>query len=240
MKFHSLVVRFLRYLFGVKDDDESGKEEARVLFWALLISFFIWKFMLYKISIKGLRFFEEPGLSGLLSLILNFIAEHTGVEFIKNLNITKYIENFDSFWSMPIIVLVCFIINRHALSLYSRNKSEGKRKIVHYGAFVAHMFFIYISLLKFQWWGLLYFVVIFLTSYMWYLYYKYCKKQLKNIYYKNIFIECNVKYCRDIVVTSISLVPVIVIWVIYCTLLKLWGPPPGKSQLTISWRSLHQ
>ena len=105
MKFHSLVVRFLRYLFGVKDDDESGKEEARVLFWALLISFFIWKFMLYKISIKGLRFFEEPGLSGLLSLILNFIAEHTGVEFIKNLNITKYIENFDSFWSMPIILL---------------------------------------------------------------------------------------------------------------------------------------
>ena len=224
MKFYSPVIRSLESALGVEDNDKDGKVQVRFLFWAVVASLFTWKLVVYwslhNGKINGSRFFKEPGFGRLTDSVLNFIADRTGMEFIKNLNIIKSIEKFDPFWSILIIAVVCFIISRHALSQYSRD--EGKS--IHYYALLAHMFVFYISLLKFQWYGFLYFVAIFLASLVWYIYYR---RRLQDISYQEIFIGYNVGSSAVILIFSIGLAPTIVFLAFLYMASKLWGPSPS-------------
>lgn len=224
MKFYSPVIRFLESVFGVEDNDKDGKVQVRFLFWAVVASLFTWKLMVYwslhNGKINGSRFFKEPGFGRLTDSVLNFIADRIGMEVIKNLNIIKFIENFDLFWSILIIIVICFIINRHALSQYNRDKGKN----IHYYALLAHMFMFYISLLKFQWCGLLYFVAIFLTSLVWYIYYS---RRLQDISWQEILKEYSIVYSAVIFIFSIGLAPMMVFLALLYMASKLWGPSPN-------------
>lgn len=242
MKFYSPMIRLLERLSGVEDNDKNGKVQVRFLFWAVVPSLFLLKLIMYSLNFaEGVKEYpclaepleenfswiieifkflsEEPGFSELASSVLSFIADHTGMEFIKNLNIIKFIENFDPFWSSPIIVLICFIINRHALYQYNRDKGRG----LHYYALLAHMFMFYTCILKFQWFGLLlYIVAIFITSSVWYL--LYIKRPL-GVSYGDIF-AYNLVYSFLIsILTPLYALFVAVIAVPYM-IVELWGPSP--------------
>ncbi len=217
MKFYASVIGFMEDLLGVKDDDKNGKAQVKFLYWAFIPSLLMFKFIAYRFN-RLPNFFKEPGFSELTNSLLSFIADRTGVEFIKNLNIIKFIEDFDTFWSMPIIIIICFILNRHALPQYSRYKN------IHYYALLAHMFIFYIAIFKFQWCGLLYILVVFITSSVWYLYYR-NKEGMQGVFYLDIIVY-NIIYSSIIILfLFLYFYCVVGVTAIFVSL-QLWGPSP--------------
>lgn len=251
MKFFSFITNFLESTLGVKDNDKVGKAQVKFIFtWGFLASLFTEKLATYWLIhntinnyiVENFKFYpslkeffrenfswlvhfykflnDDPKFNELTDSILGFIADRIGVEVIKNLNIIKFIENFDTLWSILIIIVVCYIINRHALSQYSRDKEKS----IHYYALLAHMFVFYISLLKFQLYGLLYIVAIFTTSLIWFLCYR---KQLQETSFWDI-LRCDAIYAFVVLIFSIGLAFTITIVATYFMVSKLWGPPPDK------------
>ena len=152
--------------------------------------------------------------------LLGFMADQTGVDSIKSLNIFSYIENFNPWFSVLIIFVVCYIISRHALVRYYSDEGD-----LYYFALLAHMFLFYISLIKFQVLGLLYFMPVFLTSWVWYMQYKKENNELPTRSFKNILI-CNSLYMLYTYMLSFLLAILMVLYILLDVIIKLWGPSP--------------
>ena len=232
VKLYSLLIEKFNSFYVTSDD--SGNR-SKFIFWAIIASVFTERFIVYYCLLQnknpdGPIFFKEPGFSELMDSLLGFMADQTGVDSIKSLNIFSYIENANFWFSVLVIFTVCYIINRHALVRYPRElarlrSSYRDGKGIVYYALLAHMFLFYISLIKFQMLGLLYFMPVFLTSWVWYMQYKKENNKLPTRSFKNILI-CNLLYMLYTYMLSFLLAIVMVLYILLDVIIKLWGPSP--------------
>lgn len=224
VKLYSWIIEKIDSLYVIRDD--SGNR-SKFIFWATIASLFTGRFIVYLYYLQyknpdGPNFFKEPGFSELMDSLLGFMANQTGVDSIKSLNIFSYIENFNPWYSVLIIFVVCYLISRHALVRYY---SDG-RDLYHF-ALLAHMFLFYISLLKFQVLGFLYLVPVFLASWVWYIQYKKENNENKSPtgYFKNI-LTCNAHYMLYTYTLSFFLAIGVIILMLLHIIVKVWGPSP--------------